>query len=515
MTIFAKLYLKISHLARAKKYKTMKKIILFLLCVMASIHCAIAQTNSQTSFCGTPPMTRAVQERLHPNAVQPYLRGSGTTIYVPLTLHVLGTDGGGGYAKKTLVYEALCTLQGDFAPYDIKFYIKDSILYHNRTAWYDHADFTGGADMVQNTQVPNTCNTYFVANPAGNCGYAWYGGSIVLGNNCASKDSHTWAHEAGHYFSLPHTFVGWEGNTYSGGPAPAFLPSGEEVELVDRTNCTTAADQFCDTPTDFINYRWNCDANGESSPLQDPNGTTFKANGTYFMSYSNDGCMNKFSLEQAAAMRGYINSNLPTLLSHPVPNYAMPSNVSGLLPLDSTINIPVAGVSFTWTKSINATKYLFELSRTSIFANSSTQEFTATDTVLTVNNLYQNRKYYWRVRPLNEQYTCATTSPVNRFYTGFLVSTEAAVSPKIDFTVQPTLLSQGAPILLQFSSDTDLAKAQISLLDATGKTVFSTIINDSINDFVRIPTTNCSAGVYFVQVQGASGAVSARRVLVY
>jgi len=108
---------------------------------------------------------------------------------------------------------------------------------YNYNEWKDN--------LHEPTCFPNYCatktiNIFLVDNivtgggMSGPAGYA--GGMLVNGHNIIvmRKDaftSTTALHEMGHYFGLPHTFIG--GN-----------------ELVRRTNCSTAGDGFCDTEAD-------------------------------------------------------------------------------------------------------------------------------------------------------------------------------------------------------------------------------------------------------------------------
>lgn len=121
-----------------------------------------------------------------------------------------------------------------------------------------------GEDMMDENNVDDLLNVYFVSDPAGNCGYfSPSDNGVAVAKSCAMPGGTTIAHEFGHFFSLPHTFYGWE---YG-------IPDDEDQEWVNGANCNSAADGFCDTPPDYLDYRWNC-----PGPLQtDPNGDTFSA----------------------------------------------------------------------------------------------------------------------------------------------------------------------------------------------------------------------------------------------
>mgnify|MGYP000043822657 FL=1 len=54
------------------------------------------------------------------------------------------------------------------------------------------------------------------------------------------------------------------------------------VEKVDGSNCEYAADGFCDTPPDYLAYRWTCNQSTGTSfgTMLDPNGESFKSDAT-------------------------------------------------------------------------------------------------------------------------------------------------------------------------------------------------------------------------------------------
>ena len=162
---------------------------------------------------------------------------SNDTLYVPLTIHLVGKSDGTGFMSERTLLESLCTLNEDFKPSRIQFFIEGPVNYIANSTYYDHT-FAQGAQMMNIYKVQNTLNCYIVDSPAGNCGYSSYNKGIALAINCTQPWDHTWAHEAGHYFSLPHPFFGWEGieHDYSQ-PAPNQVNNGRLVERVDGQNC--------------------------------------------------------------------------------------------------------------------------------------------------------------------------------------------------------------------------------------------------------------------------------------
>ena len=94
---------------------------------------------------------------------------------------------------------------------------------------------------------------------------------VVMNQNSMGDDDYTLEHELGHFFTLPHTHRGWDQTRPFDAP-PDWTPgynaaihgdtvrlttvsssqSGTvSVELVDGSNCLSAADEICDTPPDY------------------------------------------------------------------------------------------------------------------------------------------------------------------------------------------------------------------------------------------------------------------------
>lgn len=89
---------------------------------------------------------------------------------------------------------------------------ENEVNYIDNSKWDSHPRFEAGIEMMKINNIKNVINCYIVTDPAGNCGYfAYEGDAVALSKTCLGKSSHTWAHELGHYFSLPHTFLDGKG----------------------------------------------------------------------------------------------------------------------------------------------------------------------------------------------------------------------------------------------------------------------------------------------------------------
>lgn len=348
--------------------------------------------------------------------------------YLPIKVHIAGTNAGGGYYKLGSLLDAMCTLNEQYAPYDWQFYIYEEINYINSDAVYNH---TGSYQGIINAQsVANVINIFFVADPSGACGYyASYGGPqnpsgggrqgfVAINNSCAANGNTTIAHELGHFFSLPHTFYGWEGRT----TADAARSTDERV---NGSNCSSSGDRFCDTPADFISDRWRCPY---TLTKTDYVGDAYNPDGTLYMSYSDDACQNHHSLEQVDAIRAYLSDRRSYMLAVNFPNYPVITDSSETLfpPVGATA-VPANYVNLKWKSVAGATHYHLQGTRSNNI-NNLTIDTVVTDTSVLFTDLLPGYTYRWRIRAYNKYSTC---SPYTNFST-FTTSAPTSIVPVID-----------------------------------------------------------------------------------
>ena len=413
----------------------MKKYIHLLVCFFLSTN-LFAQSKADLNPCGTPAhkssWLQAYQENL-----ESYFRGNGVTMYVPLTIHSVGNDAGSGHMRLLYILRALCTLNTDFAPSNIQFYIEGEILMHNNSYWYAH-DWDGGTEMMNEARVDNTINCYIVNDPAGNCGYAWWN-SVALAKSCITNGDHTWAHEIGHHMSLPHTFFGWEGFDLDYGQnAPAEV--GTPVEKVDGSNCAFAADGFCDTPPDYLNYRWGCDGNNFSLTDQhDPDGVAFNSDGTYFMSYSSDECASRFSPEQMGAMLAYLYDEEPELLENQNPLSIIEEPSVIIYPEEEDLVSPYQ-LTFSWEEIAGAEAYYLQVSKFIDFGNTVYNGLVSTNSITL--DLQGDKQYYWRLKAYNSYSFCSPETAISTFFT-LDEQTNTTELFETDINVFPNLVAKG------------------------------------------------------------------------
>ncbi len=442
----------------------MKKAYLFALVSLLSLNAARAQ---QPNFCGTPAVKSdwLIRYQQNPHAFP----RSFDTLYVPMTIHLLGTNSGAGYFPLTRVLDAVCSLNEDFAPTGIRFYIEGEINYIDNSAYYEHETFGPGFDMMHEHNVENTINCYFVANPAGACGYSIYGLGVALGHNCMAADDNTWAHEMGHAFSLPHTFFGWEGISHSfSQPAPEEV-DGVEVERVSGVNCAQSADGFCDTPPDYLHNRWNCNDEGFSTTRQfDPDSVEFRSDATFFMSYSLDACSSRFSDEQTAAMRANIIDERPNFLFDQTPAYPVPDSIGLTSPANGETIMTTTDALLSWEPTPNATHYFVQVSPLPSFGSLVFGGVVEGES-LQLTDLQPGRKYFWRMRPFNKVFACTSFAATKNFTTGTVTASEELETTVADVRVfpQPASSSQNIRVAFQASEEKRLNVRVVNMLGVT------------------------------------------------
>ncbi len=343
---------------------------------------------------------------------------SNTAFNIPIKFHVVGDNSGNGYYRPRQIVEAICNLNDQYLPVGFYFYLIGDINYINNSSLYNHNGYNVG-NIISQHNVTNAVNIYFVENPAGACGYySGWGGRpyIAIAKSCGNIGNTTIAHEVGHYFSLPHTFNGWEGKD-------ASVAAGLTDERVDGSNCAFRGDFFCDTPADFISNRWLCPYTGTKT---DYVGNPYNPDGSLYMSYSNDNCQNKFSNEQIDAMIQYLTSNSRSfLLNQTFPDTSITGTIELLHPANSATNVPSNYVNLKWNRVEGAQLYHVMVSRFSHFNNTNVDILTS-DTSLLVTNLSAGLEYRWKVRPINYGNFCREYS---QEFT-FRASSPTVINPK-------------------------------------------------------------------------------------
>jgi hypothetical protein len=495
-------------------------ILLFAVCL--GLPCLKAQSDQAVIPCATPPLKSNWLTEFQKRQVRPELR-SDESKYIAMSIHIVGTHEGKQYLNTSVILDALCMLNEKFALTGLQFFVKDDFKYINNDVLFAHdkISFPQIPALFSRYNVPHTVNVYFVSDPMGACGYNYMPGgksvAIVLSNDCTNGRDANWAHEMGHYLSLPHTFYGWEMQAAElNKPAPAETLMGVEVEMANGNNCALAGDGFCDTPADYLSGRWECDSKGVSVIKQmDPAGNYFCSDGSLIMSYSAETCASRFSPSQVGAMHTYLAEELS---SHFMPN-APCEKITPILADNLefpgnrvALNTPNRRVFFKWKAVPNASGYVLEVS---LLANFGTVAFRGhtRDTSLEVVNLNSSRPYYWRIRPFNAMYACRTFSNSR----SFTINQSTTALPELNTVravqVFPNPVQPGAEIRLRFEAEDNL-KLELSLLNALGERVYLQNLSTSIGqNEVLLHPNSLPKGLYYLWLKNESGALSRKLVV--
>ncbi|MEQ1745078.1 MAG: T9SS type A sorting domain-containing protein [Saprospiraceae bacterium] len=513
----------------------MKKIAFILSASLLFATAATAQ--EQRGVCGTSFEDQMLYEaRLLAN-IEKSNAGTGASDrgaiqYIPVHFHLVGDAAGNGKVRESLVLDQLCALNTAFALMDFRFYLRphptygtifnynlnNNNIYTNQSAW-----------TTMNAQRhPNAMNMYIVdvAVPGGSpigITLAYYSPTrdwVVCRRDQISgvSNNSTLAHELGHFYSLQHTFLGWESkpfdSTFPGWPiAPAISPGGSPTELVNQTNCTVAADKLCDTPPDY-NFGYGSQTCTYSGGAKDPNGTLVDPMENNMMGYFNYCTSYAFTPQQrnaviadrATSARNYLNNTF-------VPVATQINTPADLLisPVNSATTPFYDEVLFQWKAVAGATYYLLETDIVTSFGSPSGQSHIVTGTSKLLTNLLPNRTYFWRVRPFNEYVTCPD-SRMSSFKTP-TTSGVPAIEGLTALQLAPNPVREGSTTKMFLQTERGF-EADLHIFDLAGRTVFSKkgLRFSEGEHTVELPVGNLENGMYTLVVQAANAGATVRKL---
>ncbi len=419
----------------------------------------------------------------------------GVIYNIPIQVHLVAQDNGSKRMTIPNILKTLAKLNSDMEQAELRFFLKSDFDSLDNSTWYDH-DYSQGYEMMNSNNINGALNIYAVGSPAGNCGYyAPSTDAIALAIGCSGGTSSTLTHEMGHMLSLPHTFFGCEGVRYD--PTEPISTFKSKIrgtlEKVDQSNCSRAADRFCDTDPDYLSYRWNCNRDGRSTvELKDENGSTFRADGGLFMSYSNDGCANRFSEQQIQAMRANINNRRSSIKKTTLPEDIITSNVPGLI-LPNSQELDPSNALLSWEEAPNATRYYVHVSRRKSFGGKAVYKGVVSKNTLQLPELLPGKKYYIRFYPYNFVSFDAGYSETFSFNTAEISAVNNNGTTGLQ--LQSNLIKSGESIRL---TNSEQVQMKISISDINGHILFKDRIRAGAT---LILPAHWSAGVYLLSVK--------------
>ncbi|MFM2047955.1 MAG: hypothetical protein RI955_501 [Bacteroidota bacterium] len=479
-----------------------------------------AQDSKPSKWCGTKLSKEQLDwldEYQRNDASEVYRKKSTYTAYVPIKAHIVGKDDGSGYYDLKKLFDDVCELnmRYDRDSIGIHFFLYEDIDYINNTAFYNDGSQTNPmANSIMNSSLHHrsgALNMFFVAASPGLCGYFSPGlDVVVIIGACGGHNATTVAHEVGHYFSLPHTFHGWEGVWDAG--CDTLVNTGESKpsnpEKVDRSNCQVAGDKFCDTKADYNPDRWGTGTGCSyryCNLRKDPNGVPVWPDSSLYMSYADDICVSRFSHEQRGAMQANYNTVRSGYLLNQAQNFNAVTGTTTLITPNTSDTPPADFVSCSWNSVPGATKYCVAIYKQNTSSNQVWSVMT-TDTFAAFYanaNLVENVLYNIRVMAYNPGKPCGTFSAPVQFSpsaaTG--INTISSVS---SFKIYPNPVNNY--FIVNYISETTVGNYTLTVFDISGKQVYNKQIAANGRTEV-VETSNWTSGEYFVQLRNADNKI--------
>lgn len=508
----------------------MKKISVSLALCFAVIYFAKAQTTNGS--CGTSAADQwQYVDRLKENVAK---AESGQVVsdrsavqYVPIHFHIVGDAAGSGKHKESSILDQLCDLNEAYAPFDIRFYLSPHPTYGIFDYSINNANVYAGQTntFLMSSRRHNNAVNVFVVNQAfdSNNILAYYSPPndwvVSRKDQINGSGNGTLPHEVGHFFSLFHTFYGYEDNSF--GPGSAGWPTAPTIapyhpspgvniqtERQNGTNCSTAADMICDTPPDYNFGLLQTGCATYNGGAKDPLGTLVDPDESNFMGYfSNCGASYHFSTAQqntiladvASPLRNFLDNNFTPVAT------AITTPADLLLgPVDADTTDYYNQVLLEWKTVTGATMYLLEIDINGFYNSPQRQGFVLTGTSKLMTNLAANKKYYWRVRPFNEYVTCADSK--EKTFRTSLTSSTTDIKEIDKWLIAPNPVSEGSTVRM-FLQASNHFEAGVSILDATGRLVRQESAQSipAGESRIELSVEGLSEGLYFVVLQSGSG----------
>lgn len=471
--------------------------------------------------------------------------------YVPVWFHLVAKSDGTGRIGMNKILEMLCEWNRLYSSngVELQFYIKGINNIDNSLLYDSPRSFSGdnairsnkksdgmNVFMLNNAndpQQPNATVLGYYLNTGTGVAYEadWF---IVINSQANIGGAVTIAHEAGHFFSLPHPFYGWETCPFTPTATTPCAPATVScfgsgvytVENVARTgadaNCSTAGDGFCDTPANYnLGFGYTGSDRCKYVGLAcDPKGVKLDPDETNIMDYFT-GCETTFSPMQKAAMQNnYLNHQSRAYLRS---GNTTPAATTLAAP---TLSAPISGATSTyynafnlsWTAVPNATGYIVELSKTSTFFDS--RIFVASTNSISINATNApgyltaaGQNYYWRIKPYNNYVSCSEFTTRQNFTSGSLLSATKEISGISNFEVSPNPLSKTQSLQLNLTSETAF-DAQVKLYNVTGQLMQTEKRHFGIGfSSQSLSVSNLTNGLYILTVESEKGVINKKVVV--
>ena len=241
----------------------------------------------------------------------------------------------------------------------------------------------------------------------------------------------------------------------------------------------------------------------------------FVRDGSFFMSYANDACSNRFSQEQTDAMRANLtgprasflyNQNPPILIAPATPTLTSPINDEMVENTNTLV--------LSWEAVPNATGYVIDLDL--IASNGSIFNFDyleTTETSIDVTDLVSDKNWRWRVRAYSLNDGCTTYSDFATFTTGAFISNTKEIPGLSQMELLPIPQASGQDLLLNWTAEQSMP-ITMKVVNHTGQLI-KTHTWESLAGYNQrqINTDGMAAGMYILLLENSLGINYKRFVL--
>lgn len=472
-------------------------------------------------FCGVHAEDMELMEKLYPNDYKDLATyDRSNLIHIPIQFHLVATNSGSGRIQPNIVLKQLCKLNSDFSNTNIRFYLYDIFRNIDNTAIYSTPASNGNA--IQARKVSKALNVFITdkADPDGALGtvlgyYNPQGDYVVLTRGEAIKQSNTLSHEIGHFLSLRHTFHGWERDPWSKAKHGdtikiRYTLDGDEIEFMNKSNCSTSADMLCDTPPDY-NFGFTSNGCNYAYEVWDFNKEKVNPQKENQMSYFSNCAQFVFTPNQVTRMQQNYNSTARNYLkNNPLPNFDTITGPVNLLQPKAGEQLNVYdGVLFDWEDVPNATHYILEI------RNLSSNEYLIVDkSEYYATNLRKNQQYTYEVTPFSFAHSCSGGTSAT-FKTGNLsVTSSEDVFGTMLPNIYPHPVQKGSAFAVHFNL-TKSTDVLFEMCDRNGQLIYTEKArHDTGQNYQLLQPGSLPSGLYFLKLHTNSGTKAVKVLII-
>ena len=452
------------------------------------------------------------------------LSRSNETRFSPVTIHLVGRDDGTGRFSEELAYRAMCLLNERFFDLgtNMQFYIKEFNEINASRVFDDPRNNIGFMRSAKDRTSMNIYVVNQISSGATGTTLGFYTGGIndfiVMRAVNFGDSSFTLEHELGHFFTLAHTHRGWEDVPWNPGDTSRVelitISSSQsapvQVELVDGSNCETAADFLCDTPADY-GSTFLCGCCSAQGFCRDRNGEILEPMNNNIMSYSARCDDWAFSPNQITAMQASYDAVNRAFLrtdENTVTEYRpITDSITGLSPALGSMLPQFDRVELSWDPVANADFYEVVVSGEAF----RTEETSYILTTLAPNSF----PVVWSVRAFN--IFGGGCAPGTELFFGVgneMTSAVNNIDLVSDVNVFPNPAQKNDQITISLTSASAFS-ADVSLYDINGKLVSQerNVQFGTGNNNYNMDLNALQSGIHILEIQSQSGTVVEKLII--